>query len=105
MGGDAINQLHVDVEWSQPRPDHQFLSWVAGLAMVQLEARSALLKTVWLSLLAEPGTMLCVDSGGGAPKQYGFVLQATEWGVLAMDVVLQKSADHTFSLRSRNADQ
>jgi hypothetical protein len=64
--------------------------------MVQLEARVALLKTVWLSLLAEPGAMPCVDPGGGAPKQYGYVLQATEWGVLALDVILQKSMDHTF---------
>ena len=52
--------------------------------------KRGLLNTVWLSLLVEPGAMLRVDHGGGALEQYGYVLQATEWGVLALDVVLQK---------------
>ena len=65
------------------------------MAMVQLEVSVALLKMVLLSLLAEPGAMLRVDLGGGAPTQYVHVLQATEWGALALDVVLKKMTDPT----------
>ena len=78
-------------KWSQPKPEHLHLASCRNHAMVLVNGNTALLKNMWQSLLARPGTLLARKPSDDAPWScVGLVVQATEFGVFVLSCALRQ---------------
>ncbi|CAE7263558.1 unnamed protein product [Symbiodinium sp. CCMP2456] len=88
LGGKAgLQEMACEDDWASLNPNaHSLVAW-ATKAM-ETFADPADLKVCWVSLLAQPGTVLWSSR---APADAVFVLKATSWGVLGWRVIAERA--------------